>query len=85
MYRMDLKTQQGRRESGTICESSIDIYTLPCVKQLVGNCYMTQGAQPGLCDDLKGWGEQEGDSRGEDIYIVTTDSVCCMAESHKTL
>ena len=35
-------------------------------------------------------GEQEGDSRGRGyiyiyIYIVMTNSVCCMAETHKTL
>ena len=28
-------------------ESSTDIFTLSCVKQLVGSCYMTQGARPG--------------------------------------
>ena len=28
-------------------ESSIDRYTLPCVKQIVGSCYITQEAQLG--------------------------------------
>ena len=39
-------------------QSSINIYTLPCVKQIVGSCCVTQGAQ------LSAWGrEWEGGSR----------------------
>lgn len=26
-------------------ETSMDMYTVPCVKQLVENCYIAQGAQ----------------------------------------
>ena len=41
-----------------------------------------------LCDDLEGWdGEMGGREaqRGEDICIRITDSLCCTAETNKTL
>ena len=34
----------GEEEGRMNGESSIDIYTLPYVKQLVGSCYIIQGA-----------------------------------------
>ena len=37
----------GKGEGGMNLESSIDIYTLSRVKQLIGSCYITQGAQLG--------------------------------------
>ena len=37
----------GEGEGETNGDSNIDIDTLSCVKQLVGGCYITQGAQPG--------------------------------------
>ena len=33
---------------GMNSESSIAIYTLPYVKQIVQSCYITQGAQPSI-------------------------------------
>ena len=68
-------------------ESSIDIYTLPCVKQLVGNCYITQGAQSGTLWQPRGltWGGGMKAQEGEDItHIVMADS-CCMAETSTIL
>ena len=38
---------EGEEEGGTNLENSSDIYTLPCVKQLVGSCYLAQEAQLG--------------------------------------
>ena len=58
-------------EEGTNLESSIDIYTLSCVKQIVGRCYIAQRAQLVLCDDLDRWNGGEG-SRGKG-YIYTYD------------
>jgi len=40
--------------------SSIDIYRLSCVKYFGGNCSRTQKPSLALCDDLKGWGGEEG-------------------------
>ena len=39
-----------------------------------------------LCDDLRGGmkGEREAQDGG-DIYIIVTDSYCCMAETNTTL
>ena len=45
----------GEEESGTNGESSIDIYTLPCVKQIAGKklLYNIESSQA-FCDDLEG-------------------------------
>ena len=68
----------GEGEGGANWESSVDTYTLPCVKnsQLVGSCCITQGAQPGaLWQPERGGGVcgvvlWEGGSRGRGyIYI----------------
>ena len=37
-------------------ESSVDTYTLPCVKQLVGICREHRDLSSVLCDDPEGWG-----------------------------
>ena len=44
---MDMWTRGGEGEGGTKWEIRIDIYTLPCVKQLVETCHIAQGAQLG--------------------------------------
>ena len=58
-------------------ESSIEIYTLQCVKQIVmGSCYITQGAQPGARRQPRGvgWsGRWEGGSRGGDLCTPVAD------------
>ena len=38
-------TQSGEGDSGMNWEIGIDIYTLPCVKQIVGSYYKAQEAQ----------------------------------------
>ena len=37
----------------------------------MGICYMTQGTQTGLCDNLEGWDGEEigGRFKGERIYV----------------
>ena len=62
---------EGERERNW--ESSIDIYTLSCVKELVGSFHTTQGGcSLALCDDLEGWdeGERRDAQEGGDKYIL---------------
>ena len=45
-------------------------YTLPCVKEIVGSCRITQGAQPDALEQPRGvaWDEGwEGGSRGRGL------------------
>jgi hypothetical protein len=45
----------------------LTVYTTSRVKWIVGSFYVTQGAQPGLCD---GWyGDRGGRVKREGIYI----------------
>ena len=75
-----------RGESGMNWESSIDLYTLPCIKQLVGSCYTAQGAQlstlwwPGGV----GCGDAREAQEGGDICILIADSRCSIAETNAT-
>ena len=54
IYRAEIETQvenkHGHQEEKwggrMIWEIRTDMYTLPCVKQLVGSFYLAQGAQP---------------------------------------
>ena len=70
-------------------ESSIEIYTLRCVKQIVmGSCYITQGAQPGARRQPRGvgWsGRWEGGSRGGDVCTPVADLCWYMTETSTTL
>ena len=76
------------REGGgwTNWEISIDPDILPCVKQIVGRCYITQRAQ--LCDDLGWWDggrwTWKGRQRG-DICIHMINSLHCTTETNTTL
>ena len=58
-------------------ECSINIYTLPCVKEIAsGKLPQTTGTSAVPCDDLEGW---EGGSRGRgDIYIYMYMCVCVL-------
>ena len=57
-------------EDGMNWESSIDIYTLPCVKQIAGGtCCIAQGAH---LDGWDGGGGREAQERG-DICIHKAD------------
>ena len=54
----------------------------------MGSCYIAQGTQSVLCDNLDGWDGIGGGrefQEGEDMYIPMIDSCCCMAESNTTL
>ena len=66
-------------------KSSIDIYSLPCVKSS-GYCYVTQEAQ--LSDDLDAWdggvcGREA--QKGEDICTHIAGSLLCTAKTNTTL
>ena len=69
-YREQTVDTTGEGKSGTNGESSIDIYTLSCVRQTANKKLLYNNREPSLmlCDDLKGWdggqGGGKGDSRG---------------------
>jgi len=54
--------------------------------KLVGSCYITQGTQQVLCDDLEGWdGSAERLKRERKyiyMYTIMTDLSCCRAETN---
>ena len=61
----------GEGEGGVNWEISTDIYTRPCVKQLVGPAVYQRRLSSVLCDALGGWDEgRVGGSRGRE-YIYT--------------
>ena len=53
----------------------------------MGSCCITQGTQPGLCNDLDaqiwGGGEREVQEEGY-VCILTVDSPWCMTETNTT-
>ena len=64
------------------------MYTTICEIDNWGKLLITKGAQPGLCDNLKGWDRGWGGSKtleGRDICILMADSCCCMAETSRPL
>ena len=70
--------------------SSIEIYTLPCVKEIaIGKLlYNTErSAQSSVMTyrgEMGGWNGREVQEKG-DICILMADSWCCMAESNAAL
>ena len=66
-----------------------DWLTLPYEKQVVGICYMMQGAQFSVLWQPRrvGWGGrwEEGSRGRRHIYIPMADSCWCMAETNTTL
>lgn len=75
-------------ESGTNRESSIDIYTLPCVKQIAGEKLLYNIGSPVSCsvmtwkgDMVRGREAQEGG----DICIIMAELHCCVAETNTIL
>ena len=55
---MDSRTQWGKVSAGRSEESSTDICTLSCIKQLLGSCYIPQEAPvDALMTQTHGWGE----------------------------
>ena len=77
----------GKGGGGMHSESSTAMHILPYVKQIAQSCCITQEFNPAFCDDTE---ERDGGAVGgrlmkEGLYIVMTDSHCCMAETHTTL
>ena len=64
-------------------ESSTDIYTPPCGKQIARGRALSSV----LCDDLEGWdgGSGREAEEGRDMWILRADSLPCMEESNTTL
>ena len=78
---MDLWTWQGvgKREGEMDWESSADIQTLLCVKEVVESCYIAQGTQPGglWWPTGLGWRLAVTETQdGGDMYVLTDDSPC---------
>ena len=73
-------------EGGTNWGSSIDIYALSCVKQMVGSCWLTQEVQAGALRWPRevGWGQGTEAREGRVIHIIMMDSHCCTAETNRT-
>ena len=62
-------TQQGKERVGMNWESSINIYTLPCIKQ-IASAVKHKKISLVLCDDLEEWdGEQGRRLKREEIYV----------------
>ena len=57
--------------------------------KLVGSCYITQGIQQVLCDDLEEWDGSRERLKRERKYIymykIMTDLSCCRAETNTIL
>ena len=74
-------------EEGKNWEIRIDMYTLPCVKQIVGGklLYPRELSQV-LCNDLRsgmrGW---DRDSRGRGYTYAYGGFICCTAEANTAL
>ena len=69
-------------------ESSIDIYTRPCVKQIAGEKLLYNIGSPVSCSVMT----QEGDmargreaEEGGDVCIIMAELRCCMAETNTKL
>ena len=65
-------------------ESSIEIHTLPYVKKIASGklLYNTGSLMQYSVTPLMGWGEIQ---EGGDIYMLMTDSHCCVAEANTIL
>ena len=70
-------------EDGTNWESDIDMYTIPCVKQIASGKLLYSPGSSALCDDLEGWGGGVGEryERG-DICIQVADSLLYSRNEH---
>ena len=66
-----------------ICENSIKTYTLPYVKQIASGSLMCNSGHPRsvLCDNLEGWGGEEGFQEGGDMCIPMANLYCDMAKT----
>ena len=78
----------GEGESGTNRESSIDIYTRPCVKQIAGEKLLYNIGSPVSCSVMTRGGDMERGreaQEGGDVCIITAELHCCTAETNTTL
>ena len=76
-------------ECGMNLESSTDICTLPCVKQMASGKlpHRHRELSSAPCDDLRdeaGVGGRKAQEGGY-VCILTADSYCCTAETNTTL
>ena len=74
----------GEEESGTKCESSIDIYTRLCVKQIAsGKLLYSTGSSARFPGGVEwGWVGKEAQEGGV-ICILNTDLCCCTVVQQK--
>ena len=73
-------------EDGTNWESDIDMYTIPCVKQIASGKLLYSPGSSALCDDLEGWGGGVGERyKREGTYVYRWLIHCCTAETNTTL
>ena len=75
-------------EDGMNRERSVDVHTLPCVKETAsGKLLYHRKLSSVLCDDLDGWdkGANRGIQEGEDICKCIAGSLHCTAETNTTL
>ena len=74
----------GEEESGTKCESSIDIYTRPCVKQIAsGKLLYSTGSSARFPGGVEwGWVGKEAQQGGV-ICILNADLCCCTVVQRK--
>ena len=78
----------GEGESGMNGKSSIDIYTLLCVKQIASGKLLCNTGSPTWCSVMTskcGMGEEREVQEGRDICIIMDDFYCCTAETNITL
>ena len=81
----------GGRESKTIAENSIDIYTLPRVEQIASGKVLFSTGSSARCSVMTYRGVVEGgmgvglEREGPCIYICTADSLCFTAETNTPL
>ena len=68
----------GEGEGGMDWENSTETFVLSYVKQLLGTCYVPEGLNSVLCDNLEGW-EEVGRFKKEGIYVW-----CSVAQSGPT-
>ena len=64
-YREQTVDTIGEGKSGMNGESSIDVYTLSCLRQTANKKLLYNNREPSLvlCDDLKGWDGGRGEER----------------------
>ena len=78
----------GEGTSGENGESRINIYTLPCVKQIVSKKMLQNTGSPAwnsVMTQRDSMGNRREAREGSDTYLIMADYCCCMAETNTTL